>query len=332
MKNTKRTAFLISVVAYFIIVIAYYIGKTAAVNAGLEYRFWVDVLFKIVVWFVPILLIGAMIFLICVKQWKKRSKTRWIISVLLVIYGLAAVYLSFLFIFVSAFTITSDQKMADANLIVAVPEGLDCYHHYAEPVGIFFRRDISFDDERLADSLSKIYDVNFLNQKTDNGKTIYVSDAYPGIEVKILQHGYTESTYLYNDLKFALTSQKLEEHRGIFAKNGVELVPYVFSRTEELPEGHGTYFAVLITNDNHKAAAVSITEFIQTTLKEDLRTDEENCWKSVDGSIFLVIKNEEIGEYKSIRNIPFSLNPEYSWIFDENVISEEIFEEINKAF
>ena len=75
-------------------------------------------------------------------------------------------------------------------------------------------------------------------------------------------------------------------------------------------------------------AATAIAEFIRTTLKEDLRTDGESCWSNVDGSIFLVIKNEETEEYNSMRNIPFSLNPEYSWVFDENVIAEEIFEEI----
>jgi len=328
MKNSKRIALRATVVAYFIIVVSYYIGKTVAGNAELEFRFWVDALFRIIVWFVPGFLIGIMIFLSCVKQWKKRSRARWIVSVALIVYGLAAAYLSFLYVFFSAFTITSDQKMADDNLVVAVPHGLDCYHHYAEPVGIFFRRNISFDEERLANSLSKIYDVNFTNQRLDSGETVYVSDAYPRLEVKILRHGYTESDYLDNDLKYALTSQKLKEHRIIFDKNGVELVPCIFGKREEAPGGYGTYYAVLITDDNKEEAATAIAEFIRTTLKEDLRTDGESCWSNVDGSIFLVIKNEETEEYNSMRNIPFSLNPEYSWVFDENVIAEEIFEEI----
>ena len=327
MKNSKRIALRATVVAYFIIVVSYYIGKTVAGNAELEFRFWVDVLFRIIVWFVPVLLIGIMIFLSCVKQWKKRSRARWIVSIALIVYGLAAAYLSFLCVFFSAFTITSDQKMADDNLIVAVPHGLDCYHHYAEPVGIFFRRNISFDEERLANSLSKIYDVNFTNQRLDNGEAVYVSDTYPGIKVKILRHGYTEIDYLDNDLKYALTSQKLKEHHTIFDKNGVELVPYILGKTKE-PEGYGTYYAVLITDENKEKAATAIAEFIRTTLKDDLRTDGESCWSNVDGSIFLVVKNEETEEYHSIRNIPFSLNPEYSWVFDENVIAEEIFEEI----
>ena len=55
---------------------------------------------------------------------------------------------------------------------------MDCYHHYAEPVGFFFRRNISFDEERMADSLSKIYDVNFYIG-TLNNKEVILTALYP---------------------------------------------------------------------------------------------------------------------------------------------------------
>ena len=200
---------------------------------------------------------------------------------------------------------TTDKKMADGNL--------------------------TFDDERFAVSLSKIYDVGFHAEKADGEDTVYVSDMYPGIEVKIIRHGYTESTYLDNDLKYVLSSQKLEAHRGIFDEHGVELIPYVFGRTEEEPEGYGTYYSVLITDENQENAAKAIAEFILTTLQEDMRADGKSCWSSVDGSIFLVTKDCETGETKSLRNVPFSLNPDYSWIFDETVTNEEILEEIKQV-
>ena len=82
MKNSKRIILWATVVTYFIIVISYYIGKTAAGNAELEFRFWVDVLFRIIVWFVPVILIGIVCFLSCVKQWKKRSRARWIVIII----------------------------------------------------------------------------------------------------------------------------------------------------------------------------------------------------------------------------------------------------------
>lgn len=329
-KTTKRLLGTI-VLVYAATILVYFLGGAVAGNAGLEYRFWAEVLFRIIVWFVPALLFGVMILLACIKQWKKKSGGRWACIIALLIYGCVAAYLSFLYILFGVFTMTTDEKMADGNLVVAVPEGMEYDHHYAEPVGIFFRRDISFNEERLAESLSIIYDVDFQVQKADDGEAVYISESYPGVEVQIIRHGYTESNYLENDLEFALTSQKLKEHRGIFEENGVELVPYVYGRTEENPEGYGTYYAVLITDENQEGAARAITEFIQATLQEDLRADGESCWSSVDGSIFLVTRNEETGEYSSIRNIPFGLEPEDFWFFDESVTGKVILEEITKA-
>lgn len=331
MSKTAKRVFGIIVLTYVVVVFVYFLGWAVAENTGLEYRFWVDVLFRIIVWFVPALLIGVMILLVCIKQWKKKSGGRWAWLITLLIYGCAAAYLSFIYVLFGAFTMTSDEKMADVSLVVAVPEGMEYYHHYAEPVGIFFRRDISFDEERLAESLSIIYDVNFQAQKSGDGEAVYVSEGYPGVEVQIIRHGYTESNYLENDLKFALTSQKLEEHRSIFDENGVELVQYVYGRTEENPEGFGAYHAILITGENQEGAARAMAEFIQTTLQEDLRADGESCWSSVDGSIFLVARNGETGEYSSIRNIPFGIEPENYWVFDASVTDEMIFEEITKA-
>ena len=331
MSKTIKCVFGLIVLTYGVVIFVYFLGGAVFSNAGLEYRFWVDVRFRIVVWFVPALLLWVMILLACIKQWKKKSGGRWIWLIALLIYGCIAAYLSFLYVLFGAFTMTSDEKMPDGNLVVAVPEGMEYYHHYAEPVGIFFRRDISFDEERLAESLSIIYDADFQVQKADDGGTVYVSESYPGVEVQIIRHGYNESNYLENDLKFALTSQKLEEHRSILGENGVELVQYVYGRTEENPEGYGTYYAVLITDVNQEGAARAIAEFIQTTLQEDLRADGESCWSSVDGSIFLVVRNEETGKYSSIRNIPFGLEPENNWVFDVSVTDEEIIEEITKA-
>lgn len=335
MRKAKRVAFWAVIVSYIAIIAGYLLGKVIAGNAGLEYRFWAETIFRIIVWFVPVLLIGAMILLACIKQWKKKSGIRWILvivlAIILVFYVLVAAYLSFGYILINVFTMTTDEKMADGNLVVAVPEGMEYYHHYAEPVGFVFRRDITFDDQRLADSLSKVYGVSFQVENSDGEDTEFISDVYPGIEVKIIRHGYTESNYLENDLKFALTSQRLEKHRKIYEENGVELVPYVFGRTEEKPEGHGTYFAVLITEDNQEGAAKAIAEFIRATLQEDLRADGESCWNSVDGSVFLTMRNEETGEIESLRNIPFSLNPEHYWVFDETVTSEEILEKIKQV-
>jgi hypothetical protein len=215
----------------------------------------------------------------------------------------------------------SDMKMADGNLVVSAPEGMDIHHYYAEPVGIFFRRSIVFDTERTADSLSKIYGFNFKSQTNENGDTVFVSDEYPNLEIKIIRYGYTKSSYLDTDFSYILTSQLLEKHRKIFDRYGVELATFIFSDDKEF---YDTLYGVLITEENKENAAQAITEFIQTTLKEDVRVDGESCWNSVDGSIFLLEKDTLTEEIRSFRNIPFSLTPNYGWIYDENVTSDEI--------
>lgn len=331
MKKIKRIAFWGVIGFYAVVVIGYLVGENVAENAGLEYRSWVEIMFRVIVWFVPILMIGGMFFRICIKQWKKNHKCRWGWGVLAIAYVLFSAWLSFIYVIFGIFSLSTDKKMADGNLVVAGSEGLKSHYYYAEPVGFIFRREIVFDTERLADSLSKIYDLNFYAQKADNGDTVFVSAEYPDLEIKIIRYGYTDSTYLDTDLNYVLTSQLLNEHRKIFDTYDVELVPYVYGRTQDNEEGYGTCYGVLITEENQEDAAKAIAEFIQITMKDDIRTDGESCWSSVDGSIFLVAADTETGEIQSLRNIPFSLNPKHSWVLDKNVTNAEILEEIVNA-
>lgn len=312
---------------YFLIVAGFYLGKNVGERQGLEYRFLVDACFRIWVWFVPILFAGIMILRICIKQWKRKSPWRWILSVLLLVYGCGAVYVSFIYVLVNAFTITTDEKMLDGNLVVAEPYGMESIHHYAEPVAVFFRRDFSFDEVRTADSLSKIYGVPFQAVREEHGQWFYASEAYPEIEVTNILYGYTETSYLDNNFRLALTSKQLEKHQDIFDFYGIELVSYVYGQAENVQEGQRAYMAVLVSEENKQKAAEAIAAFIEATLEEDRRPDGKSCWVDVDGSIILVVTTEN-GSYKSIRNIPFSLKPEYSWIYDADVTSEEIAKNI----
>ena len=313
---------------YFLIVAGFYLGKSVGERQGLEYRFWVDACFCIWVWFVPILLVGVMLLKACIKKWKRKNAWKWILSVLLVGYSGVAVYASFLYILFSAFTMTSDERMPDGNLVVAVPYGMESIHHYAEPVGMLFRRDISFDEKRTAESLSKIYGVNFQALREENGQWIYGSDAYPEIEVTNIRYGFSEINYLDNNFSLALTSKMLKEHQDVFDSHGVELVSYLYGKSEVNPNGLGTYAAVLVSEENKERAAEAIAEFIKLTLQEDLRPDSKSIWDCIDGSVFLVVETEESGKYQSIRNIPFAHKPQYSWIFDTSVTAEELAEEI----
>lgn len=313
---------------YFLIVAGYFVGKAVAERQGLEYRYWADACFRIWVWFVPLLFAGAMLLKTCMRQWEQKSTWRWLLAILLVCYVGAAVYVSLLYVLLNAFTMASDEKLPDGNLAVAVPSGMESIHHYAEPVGLFFRKDFSFDEERTAKSLSRIYGVEFRPLREENGQWVYGSDAYPGVEVTNIIYGFTEVSYLDNDFELMLTSKMLKEHREVFASHGVELVSYLYGQTSWNPEGKGICTAVLVSEENKDRAADAIAAFIKVTLQEDLRPDGKSIWDCVDGSIFLVTDTREAGKYQSIRNIPFGLSPEYSWIYDEGVTASEIVEEI----
>lgn len=310
---------------YILIVAGYYWGRDAGERIGLEYRFWVDACFRIWVWFVPVLLVGGLLLKACIRLWKGKKLWRWVLTVLLVGYISIMAYLSFLYALVNVFTLTSDKKMPDGNLVVA--SWVSSYH-YAEPVGLLFRREFSFDEERTADSLSKIYGATFRPLRKENDQWVYGSDAYPGIEVTNISYSFIGPYYLDNDLELSLTSKMLEKHQEVFHSRGVELVSYLYGQSEVNPEGLGTYTAVLVSEGNMELAAEAIAEFIKVTLKEDLRPDGKNTWKCVNGRICLVTDTEENCKYKGICNIPFALKSKYFWVFDASVTAEEIAEEI----
>ena len=275
-KKSKKYIWILFL-GYFLLVAGYYIGKNVGNRLGVEYRFWVDALFCICVWFVPVMFVGIVLLKICIRQWKKKSIGRWILSLVLICYTGVAAYASFFYVLFGAFTLTFDEKMPDGNLVVAVPNGMESIHHYAEPVAFFFRRDFSFDQVRTADSLSKIYGVDFQAVKEENGQWIYASDMYPGVEMSNIRYGFMESNYLSNDFNLVLTGKMLEKHREIFMDHGIELVPYYSGQNESAENNQRSITAVLVSEENKQKAAQAIAAFIQTTLEEDQRADEKSC-------------------------------------------------------
>ena len=318
----------ILICSYILIVAGYYLGKDTGEKIGLEYRFWVDAGFRIWLWFVPVLFVGILLFRACITLGKKKSVWKWFLAIVIVAYIGITAYLSLLYFLFNLFTLTSDEKMPDGNLVVAVPYGMESIHHYAEPVGVLFRREFSFDEERTADSLSKIYGGKFRPLRKENDQWVYCSDMYPDIEVTNIQYGFSETYYLYNNFERLLTSKILKEHQEVFDSHGVELVPYLYGQSEVNPEGQGIYTAVLVSEENKESAAEAIAEFIKITLKEDRRPDGKRTWKGLTGSICMVTKTEEDGKYRSIGNIPFALTSQHFWVFTASVTAEEIGEEI----
>lgn len=329
MKNRKITVISWVVAVYVLITTGYFLGGYVLRSTDLAFRYWVDVLARSVIWLVPFASGGVGLFVWIRKAFRGEKKVwRFITILVFVIYLWIVLKLSFFYAIFNAFTLTYDEKMPDGNLVAAEPYGMDSTQHYAEPVGVLFRRKIIFDEKRLAESLSTVYDVRFEAVQGKGGETVYVSEAYPGIETKITEHGYTKNSYLQTDLRYVVTSKALQEREKYFGNIGAELVDYVYGASKTSPEGYCTVKAIPITEENKEAAAEAISTFIHTTLGEDKRGDGESLWKNLDGSIFLEFEKEDGG--MTSRNIPFSADPAYSWIYGEDVTAEDILEVLQK--
>ena len=328
-KSRKKVIILLITVIYILVTFSYLLGGWLLKGTDLAYRYWVDILARLFIWVAPVIGIGVGLFALIIKAYRCKKNVWKVVTILL--YGLyiwIALKLSFFYLLFNAFTITYDEKMPDGNLIAAEPYGMDSTQYYAEPVGILFRRRITFDENKLAESLETVYGVPFEVSKNKGGETMYVSDAYPGIETKITEHGYTKNSYLQTDLRYRVTSKALQEREKYFGNIGAELVDYVYGVTKANPEGYCTVKAIPITEANKEAAAEAISTFIHTTLGEDKRGDGESLWKNLDGSIFLKFEKEDGG--MTSRNIPFSGEPAYSWIYGQDVTAEDILEVLEK--
>ena len=110
-KKSKKYIWIL-ILGYFLLLAGYYAGKNIGIRLGLEYRFWVDVLFRIWVWFAPVLFVGIVFLKICIRQWKKKSIGRWILSVVLIGYAGVAAYASFFYVLF--FSSSACNERADA--------------------------------------------------------------------------------------------------------------------------------------------------------------------------------------------------------------------------
>ncbi len=317
MKQIMKKIIIGIIIMYIVIIIAYVIGKLMGNNMGLEYRTWVEQAFWMISRWVPIILV-IIIFFIYTDMY----------PILIVIPMFILPFVFFFWYLFGTFGIHEDKVMPDGNLVVTE---YTSFHHsncyFAEPVGPFHRRVFEFDNERRADSLSEMYDLDFNVYEKDNGEIVYISTEYPDIEVKIVKEGKDNHAYLENYFEYMLTSKMLYKHKNIFDKYNIKLVPYEYKSYWE-QELLGVYYGILITDENKENAANAIAEFIKTTLKEDKKANGESCWKAVEGSIFLLQEDLTTGEIFFMRNMPFSLKTSNYRTYNKRVTGHVILEDL----
>lgn len=324
----KKTIGMITLFGLYIALLCcYFFAKAQMEGTELSFRFWVDLSIWFLLWSVPLIVIGIWMFGM-IQKIGKSNKVKRIFGYT----GLGASVIVALFAMFSHYMMKTqyvDSTMTDGNLLVTESSFLEPnIYTYAEPVGIFLRREIIYDDERYAESLSKMYDAKFTAQNDENGTTVFVSDVYPQIQVTVLGIDPFPTAGVKDTLKYQLTSQALVKHKDILDDYHVELVPigsceaHLSSMDIELihQQNIDTVYAVLIHNDNAENIAKALATFIHTTLQEDVRADGKSLWDDTEGSIYLIFPDDG---YR-FRNIPFSHTPEYPFIYDENVDAKDI--------
>lgn len=335
----KRHFYLISIVFYLAVAAVYFAGKVALKEQGLEYRFWADTLARVILWCVPFVLLGVLIWHIrgyLLARGKSAAGGVLLgIFILFIIGGtLASAWEAFVFVF----RMERETRMPDGNLVVSKPseyDGLRSESYYAEPVRGVARRRFFWDEERYADSLSRIYDTRFQAVLDEELGTVYLSEDYPDIQVQVWKAGYSPDDYLDENLCYLVTSEELEKKGAAFFEGAAELTDYTVDKSAsavvDAPQAYQVT-ALTICEDQAEEASQKIALFIQEELLNARRADGENLWKNLDGSIFVSLKMSEKDTESYSFNIPFGRDPEYDWVYDENVEPEAILERLEQEF
>lgn len=332
-KNGSKIIAPVVIVFYVAATITYHACLSIAKNNGFDLRLWVEMVHRIILWGIPAIFIGYLLLILFLRFRSRHEKFKWLLNLLMALCVLAAAGIVCLWFLISMITVPSEEKMPDGNLVIGVPDGMETIWHYAEPVGIIFRKDFEFDDEKLAESLSKIYALHFTVTQGKDGNRIFVASEFPEIEVRIIRQGYQTYSYLDTNLELMLASDLLFKHKDIFEKENISIESYALQYNPNPRNGVTSdipYFGVMIDEENKESAAKAIAEFIKVSIRDDKRNDGVGCWDNLTGKI-LLLKEDENGQIQSFRSIPFSKTPEHWWTFDENVTYEDVLKDIDQG-
>lgn len=184
MKKSTKTICIISAILFWMAVM-YLVGAATLPSFGLEYRFWVDSLGKLLcMQVIPLWLIGLGIRALW-SRFHGKSAARWLIRLLGAVAGIAYLgwwFLTFLFI---VFNTNEERYLGGGMLSVVVssipnPTSYDLY----ERVGLFFRRDSSLTQEAAVNFLEEKYKREFFPVETDDA-VFFADMERPDVTVKV---------------------------------------------------------------------------------------------------------------------------------------------------
>lgn len=332
----KSRIYLIIGICYLLTAGLYFGGGTVLAKKELEYRMWVDLSARILLWCTPFLLVGILL-------WKgtrflmlqgKRTASGALLGcfvLFIIISTMVTVYMLLL----SALKMETEARMPDGNLVVNTSDGYNGgYSYYAEPIGIFARKKFSWDSERYAESLSKIYDTEFIAVQDEDAGTVYHSEDYPGLNVRVWGTGYRKDDYLQENLSYLATSAELDKKGPKFFQGAARLTRYEKEENRHWMEEPDAYMVTALTvyGDRLEEAAGKIALFIQEELLEARRTDGKGLWENMRGRILIILKSSEKDSDSHYFTLLFGQGPKESWVYNEEVTQEEILSRLEQEF
>lgn len=324
----KKNLYRFVISGYVLMAGAYFAGARWMSGRGMEYRMWAELAARILLWCVPLLLTGALLWE-GIKNFTCRGKKAAAGFLLgcFVLFIICGTLLTVYKMFMGAMTMKTETKMPDGNLVVTAANdygaSVSCF---AEPVGILARREFLWDSRRYSESLSAIYDTEFTFSVHEELGAIYRSEDYPGLDVQVWGAGYRKEDYLRENLSYLATGQQLEKAGTRFFQGAARLKKCDM-KEDGISEGQpGAYrtTALLVYGDRIEKAAERIALFIREELTKARRPDGKFLWENMEGKIPVILQISEKNMDFCSFFITFGKTPENFAVYDEEVTAEDI--------
>ena len=325
-------------------VLAIWIGMILIYNAALhflemkqlEYRNWVNSLYIVLFWLVPLLLIGSNLWWKLYNTPEKKRGSSIIFASYCVVGILIFLSANFVYMVVDN---TSETKLSDGNYRVQFSTGFlePNEYYYAEPVNVFSRRRFQWTVEKYADSLSKTYNAKFQYIGDDDaGNPQFTSSEYADTTVTVYGVEYIGADALVDDLIYMVTSSRLKQEWDNFFTHGEGCVLWGCD-SERI--WRKPVYAVVVYRDKVEETAEDLAAYIKNECETAVRADGKPLYANMNGSIFLLYKEHEDSDYVKIgdsdyidsRNIPYGKKTHY-WVHDANVNVEDILPALEFGF
>lgn len=313
--------------------VLYYIGKIITGGQQLEYREWVNNWYVLLFWFIPLLLIGVN-FWLQLRKLHEQEKGRKLRTICFSIYCIFSVMFFMAAIFLYALMHdTTETTLDDGNFRIGVRAGSQTEYYYAEPVNLFTRKAFEWNNDKYAESLSKTYDAVFQYTGDDeNGNPQFAASEYFDIKVTVYGIDDDGSNALDEDLRFMVTSARLQEEREKYFISGEEFELY-YEDYFGWSSPKNPVYALVVYDDliEIEETAEDIVAFIKNECENAVRADGKPLYEKMYGSIYILFKSSDGSEYIGTRNIPYA-NYDSIWVNDENVSVEDIISDLESGF